>query len=54
MHKVLGRAKQTNLQTKLGFNVKKDMPGLRGPATQMLYAHGANWLAGKAIDEAKK
>jgi hypothetical protein len=42
------------LQTKLGFNVKKNMPGLRGPEAQALYAHGANWLAGHSIDEAKK
>ena len=42
------------LQTKLGFNVKKNMPGLRGPEAQALYAHGANWLAGQSIDAAKK
>ena len=42
------------LQTKLGFNVKKNMPGLRGPDAQALYAHGANWLAGSGIDDAKK
>jgi hypothetical protein len=42
------------LQTKLGFNVKKNMPGLRGPEAQALYTHGANWLAGHSIDEAKK
>jgi hypothetical protein len=42
------------LQTRLGFNVKKDMPGLRGPETDALYGHGRNWLAGKPIDAAKK
>ena len=42
------------LQTKLGFKVKTDMPGLRGPEGQALYAHGANWLAGGSLDEAKK
>ena len=42
------------LQTKLGFTVKKNMPGLRGPEAQALYAHGASWLAGGAIDDAKK
>jgi hypothetical protein len=42
------------LQTKLGFKVKKNMPGLRGPEAQALYAHGANWLEGKPIDDAKK
>jgi hypothetical protein len=30
------------------------MPGLRGPEAQALYAHGANWLEGKPIDDAKK
>ncbi|MFM2123561.1 MAG: hypothetical protein RL328_12 [Acidobacteriota bacterium] len=42
------------LQTKLGFKVKTDMPGLRGPEGAALYAHGANWLAGGAIEDAKK
>jgi len=42
------------LQTKLGFNVKKNMPGLRGPEAQALYGHGTSWLAGHSIDEAKK
>jgi hypothetical protein len=42
------------LQTKLGFNVKKNMPGLRGPEAQALYGHGANWLAGHSINDAKK
>jgi SnoaL-like domain len=42
------------LQTKLGFNVKKDMPGLRGAEAQALYAHGASWLGGHSIDDAKK
>jgi hypothetical protein len=42
------------LQTKLGFNVKKNMPGLQGPDAEALYAHGANWLAGHSIDAAKK
>ena len=41
------------LQTKLGFKVKKNMPGLRGPDADALYAHGRNWLAGKPIDAAK-
>ena len=34
------------LQTKIGFNVKRDMPGLEGPAVRALYARGAAWLAG--------
>ena len=34
------------VQTKLGFKVKADMPGLKGPAVEALYARGAAWLAG--------
>jgi hypothetical protein len=36
------------LQAKIGFNVKKNLPGLRGPEVQKLYAEGAAWLAGAA------
>ena len=34
------------LQTELGFKVKPDMPGLKGPEVQLLYARGKAWLAG--------
>ncbi len=34
------------LQTRIGYTVKPDMPGLTGPATVALYAAGAAWLAG--------
>ena len=34
------------LQTQLGFAVKPDMPGLRGPGTDRLYASGRAWLTG--------
>ena len=34
------------LQTKVGYKVKEDMPGVDGPATDALYALGANWLKG--------
>ena len=34
------------VQTELGFKVKVDMPGLKGPAVEALYARGAAWLAG--------
>ena len=37
------------LQTHLGFTVKPDMPGLRGPEVQRLYARGAAWLDGEPI-----
>lgn len=36
------------LQVKLGFDVKKALPGLKGPAIDKLYAEGAAWLAGAA------
>jgi len=36
------------LQTKLGFTVKRDMPTLKGPEVQRLYARGAAWLSGRA------
>jgi hypothetical protein len=38
------------LQTKIGFTVKRDMPGLKGPAVERLYARGAAWLAGKPLE----
>jgi len=34
------------LQTRIGFEVKPDMPGLEGTATERLYRCGADWLAG--------
>ncbi len=34
------------LQTRIGYNVKKDMPGLKGPEVEALYARGKTWLAG--------
>ena len=37
------------LQTRIGYAVKTDMPGLRGPAVEQLYADGAAWLAGGAL-----
>jgi hypothetical protein len=36
------------LQTKAGFEVKRDLPGLKGPAVERLYAEGRAWLAGAA------
>ena len=35
------------LQARIGYDVKKDMPGLKGPQVARLYAAGAAWLAGK-------
>ena len=31
-------------------DVKPDMPGLRGPEVEALYASGAAWLRGDALD----
>src|SRR5882672_2565320 len=41
------------LQSGLGFNVKLDLPGLKGPANDKLYAFGAAWLAGESVDGAR-
>jgi hypothetical protein len=38
------------LQTKIGYQVKRDMPGLKGPAVQRLQARGQAWLAGEPHD----
>jgi hypothetical protein len=37
------------LQTRIGYTVKPDMPGLDGPEVEKLYARGASWLAGGAL-----
>jgi hypothetical protein len=37
------------LQTKIGYNVKPDMPGLDGPEVEQLYRDGAAWLAGEKL-----
>ena len=34
-------------QAKMGLTVKRDMPGLRGPELDALYARGDAWLAGQ-------
>jgi hypothetical protein len=36
------------LQTRIGFTIKLDMPQLKGPVVQALYAHGQAWLDGAA------
>ena len=38
------------LQTRIGYDVKADMPGLRGPEVDALYASGAAWLRGEPLD----
>ena len=38
------------LQTQVGYDVKRDMPGLEGREVELLYARGARWLQGGAPD----
>ena len=38
------------LQTQIGYAVKRDMPGLKGPEVEALYARGDGWLRGKPAD----
>lgn len=37
------------LQTQIGYAVKPDMPGLKGPEVEALYARGRAWLSGAAL-----
>jgi SnoaL-like domain len=37
------------LQTNAGFRVKPDMPGLKGPDVEVLYARGKAWLSGAPL-----
>jgi pimeloyl-ACP methyl ester carboxylesterase len=37
------------LQTRIGYKVKPDMPGLDGPELDALYARGAKWLKGERL-----
>lgn len=37
------------LQTKIGYKVKPDMPGLEGPELDALYARGTRWLKGETV-----
>ena len=37
------------IQEQIGYRVKRDMPGLKGPEVQALYAKGRAWLDGAAL-----
>lgn len=37
------------IQTRIGYSVKMDMPMLKGEEVKNLYARGAQWLAGAAL-----
>jgi hypothetical protein len=41
-------------QTQIGYDVKRDMPGLVGPGVEQLYRRGADWLAGGQIGDPLK
>ena len=36
-------------QARIGYTVKRDMPGLKGPEVAALYARGRAWLAGSSV-----
>ncbi len=38
------------LQSQIGFQVKRDMPGLKGAEVEALYSRGRRWLQGGAAD----
>ncbi len=42
------------VQSQIGFEVKRDMPGLVGPAVERLYRRGAQWLAGRELGDPLK
>ena len=37
------------MQTRIGYTVKRDMPGLDGPEVEALYKRGEKWLSGAAL-----
>ncbi|QCK86583.1 nuclear transport factor 2 family protein [Phreatobacter aquaticus] len=39
------------IQERIGYKVKRDMPGLKGAEVERLYARGRNWLAGGSPHE---
>src|SRR5262249_35975758 len=39
------------IQTRIGYKVKADMPGLKGPEVEALYRRGQRWLEGKALGD---
>jgi hypothetical protein len=38
------------MQSGIGYKIKMDMPGLKGPAVESLYQRGTRWLAGGPIE----
>ena len=39
------------LQSQIGYEVKRDMPGLKGAAVERLYRRGSEWLAGGELGD---
>jgi hypothetical protein len=37
------------LQSKIGYKIKDELPGLDGPPLEALYAKGEGWLKGKKL-----
>ena len=37
------------IQEQIGYRVKRDMPGLKGPEVEALYAKGRSWLEGAPL-----
>ena len=37
------------MQSRIGYSVKPDMPGLKGPAVETLYERGRAWLRGASL-----
>jgi hypothetical protein len=37
------------LQTAIGYKVKPNMPGLKGPEVEAVYARGRRWLSGESL-----
>lgn len=37
------------IQEEIGYKVKRDMPGLKGPEVEALYRRGISWLRGEAV-----
>jgi len=37
------------LQSKIGYKIKEELPGLDGPALDALYAKGEAWLKGRKL-----
>ncbi len=42
------------IQTRIGYDVKRDMPGLTGPGVERLYRRGAEWRAGEPLGDTRQ